>query len=764
LQGYRIPFFEDEEYEADDILATLARKAEKAGLDVEIFTGDKDILQILSPSIKVVRFKKGISQKDVFDPQKVKEEFGVTPEQIPDYLALVGDTSDNIPGVPGIGPVTAVKLIQQYGSLEKILDNLEKLPPKIAGKIRENTKKAKLSKRLSTVICQVPVELNLEKLKVKAPDKEKLLDIFKKLEFKELIEKLGLSDCQSSEKLPGSKEIEKTNHKIEVKLRQEPLFLWWENEGNRRRLFISSSRGKSFVFSLDEDSFDKVTFSQLKNLLESGKYLKIGHDLKNLLVKLKILGIGINSIKFDTAVAAYLINPSSGNYSLENLSRYYLEENISSTGENGSIKIKFIKKLYPALETQLQDKGMKKLFYEIELPLIEVLAEMELRGIKVDPTVLKSLCQQIRKMRKKTEEEIYTEVGERFNLNSPQQLGKILFEKLNLPLIKKSKTGYSTSERTLQTLSPLCETLNKILDYRHLFKLETSYIQPLSSMINPSTGRIHTCFNQLGTNTGRLSSSNPNLQNIPVRGHLGDLIRKAFIAEEGCLFISADYSQIELRILAHLSGDSNLISAFLQGEDIHRETAVEIFNCLPLQVNSRMRRIAKMVNFGIIYGISPFGLARDLGISEKEAQEYIERYFSRYSGVKRYIEKTLEQAHKKGYVTTLLGRRRYLPEINSKNKRRRKFAERMAINSPIQGSAADLIKIAMLNIYRRLKEENLPAWLILQIHDELILEVTENQINRVRKIVKEEMENALKLSVPLVVDTKVGKNWAEISH
>ena len=483
-----------------------------------------------------------------------------------------------------------------------------------------------------------------------------------------------------------------------------------------------------------------------------------------MLVKLKILGIGINSIKFDTAVAAYLINPSSGNYSLENLSRYYLEENISSTGENGSIKIKFIKKLYPALETQLQDKGMKKLFYEIELPLIEVLAEMELRGIKVDPTVLKSLCQQIRKMRKKTEEEIYTEVGERFNLNSPQQLGKILFEKLNLPLIKKSKTGYSTSERTLQTLSPLCETLNKILDYRHLFKLETSYIQPLSSMINPSTGRIHTCFNQLGTNTGRLSSSNPNLQNIPVRGHLGDLIRKAFIAEEGCLFISADYSQIELRILAHLSGDSNLISAFLQGEDIHRETAVEIFNCLPLQVNSRMRRIAKMVNFGIIYGISPFGLARDLGISEKEAQEYIERYFSRYPGVKRYIEKTLGQARKKGYVTTLLGRRRYLPEINSKNKRRRKFAERMAINSPIQGSAADLIKIAMLNIYRRLKEENLPAWLILQIHDELILEVTENQINRVRKIVKEEMENALKLSVPLVVDTKVGKNWAEISH
>jgi len=455
------------------------------------------------------------------------------------------------------------------------------------------------------------------------------------------------------------------------------------------------------------------------------------------------------------------LNPLASYYSLRDLSLNYLGVD---PGQNlhPAKRVKLIEELSFLLEKKLKEENLWDLFLKIEMPLVKILVKMQERGIKVDKATLEKFLQDIRRKRKILEEEIYEEVGERFNISSSKQLGRILFEKLNLPPIKKTKTGYSTNEEVLQTLCLIRPSLDKILEYRRLFKLETSYIKPLPELINPITGRIHTSFNQTVTATGRLSSSQPNLQNIPIRNKLGERLRQAFLAEKGYLFLSADYSQIELRLLAHLSKDTNLKNAFLRGEDIHRQTAAEIFEVLPLQVTPQMRRKAKTVNFGILYGMSSYGLSRDLGISQKEAEDYIQRYFERYPKVKEYIDRTLEEAREKRYVTTLMGRKRPLPEILASNKKRREFAERTAINSPIQGGAADLIKLAMVNLDKRFKKENCQAYIILQIHDELLFEVSENQIEITRKIVKQEMEEVMKLSVPLVVDTKMGKSWGDM--
>jgi len=455
------------------------------------------------------------------------------------------------------------------------------------------------------------------------------------------------------------------------------------------------------------------------------------------------------------------LRPSATNYSLKNLSVEYSGINISEKPSSIE-KAWIIGKLYPLLKEKLKKEGLWNLFLKVEMPLVHILSKMQERGIKIDKSTLKDFLKKIERKRRAIEEEIYEEAGERFNLNSSKQLGDILFGKLHLPPIKKTKTGYSTDEEVLETLSILNPFTAKILKYRRLFKLESTYIKPLPNLINPKTGRIHTSFNQTVTSTGRLSSSQPNLQNIPIRDKISEELRLSFIAEEGFLFLSADYSQIELRILAHLSKDTNLRSAFTKNEDIHRQTAAEIFNLLPLQVTPQMRRQAKVVNFGIIYGMSPYGLSRELGISQKKAEEYIEEYFKRYPKVKDYIDKTLKQAREKRYVTTLLGRRRYIPEIVSSKKKEREFAERTAINTPIQGGAADLIKLAMVNLDARFKEENINAHLILQIHDELLFEVPEEEISRTRKIVKEEMEKVMNLSIPLLVNTKVGKNWGEM--
>jgi len=769
LKGFKIPVFEDEEYEADDILATIAKEGEKAGLEVKIFTGDKDIFQVISPSIRIVRFKKGISKIEAFDTQKVKEEYGVYPEQIADYLSLAGDVSDNIPGVPGIGPKTAANLIQKFGSTEGILSNIDRLPVKLANKIKENVEKIKLSKKLATVITEIPLKIDLEKLKSKKPDETLLLNIFKELEFKELIKSI---ESENSEKIRNTRNMTENlrivSHKEALSLINKTSFssliIWLGLEGSQWEIAIYPSNTNEetiFQINLGKNPAQSTSLKVLKEILNSKEVKKIGHDLKNIAFNLKRWGVNLEGMKFDTRIAAYLLNSSSRSYSLEEICAEFLGEN---TGKLSPLhKLQFIKRLYPLLQHQLKVHKMWHLLQNIEIPLIEVLVEMQARGIRVDTQLLRESLQKIRKKRIQIEEEIYNIVGEKFNINSSQQLGKILFEKFNLPPIKKTKRGYSTNEEVLRILSTMYPYLNKILEYRYLFKLESSYLKPLLDLIDPSTGRIHTCFNQTAASTGRLSSLSPNLQNIPVRENLGQEIRRSFIAGKGCILLSADYSQIELRLLAHLSQDKQLISAFIRGEDIHRETAAEIFNVLPLGVTPEMRRKAKAVNFGIIYGISPFGLARNLNIPEKEAEEYIKLYFSRYQGVKNYIEKTLKEAKTKGFTTTLMGRRRYIPLINSSNKRKRKLAERIAINSIIQGSAADLIKLAMINLHRRLKEEKLPAWIILQIHDELLLEVSRDKIHQVREIVKKEMEGAMKLSVPIVVDIRVGENWADMN-
>lgn len=763
LEAFRIPIFEEEEYEADDILGTLAKKGEKEGLRVKILTGDKDLLQVVSSSIFVLRPKKGISETHLFDEEEVKKELGVSPSQIADFLALAGDSSDNISGVPGIGKVTAKALIKEFDSLENLLENLEELPPKKRELIKRYIPQAKLSKELATIITSVPIEINIEELKVKEPDKNILFSLFKKLNFKGLMKESALQEPQKTN-YEDYNEIS-TYQELEVlvsKLKKTPFALAVKESENSEGIAFSLREGASYWLPLQQTKIKKdFIISKLSPILEDSKIKKTAHNFKKLIFKIKEWEINLGGLNFDTELAAYLLNPLASNYSLRDLSLNYL--GIDPGQEFHPVKrAKLTGELAFLLEKRLKEENLWDLFLKVEIPLVEVLVEMQERGIKVNKVILEEFLQDIKKKGERLKEEIYQEVGERFNINSSKQLGKILFEKLNLPPIKKTKTGYSTDEEVLQALSLIRPSLTKILEYRRLFKLETSYIKPLPGLINPRTGRIHTSFNQTVTATGRLSSSQPNLQNIPIRNKLGERLRKAFLAERGYLFISADYSQIELRLLAHLSGDANLKSAFLRGEDIHRQTAAEIFQVLPLQVTAQMRRKAKIVNFGILYGISPYGLSRDMGISQKEAEEYIQRYFERYRKVKEYIDRTLEGARKQRYVTTLMGRKRPLPGILASNKKRREFAERTAINSPIQGGAADLVKLAMVNLHRRLKKENCHAYIILQIHDELLLEVRENQIETVSKIVKQEMEQVIKLSVPLIVNTKIRKNWGDM--
>ncbi len=763
LEAFRIPIFEDEEYEADDLLGTLAKKGEEKGLRVEILTGDKDIFQIISPSIYILRPKKGITETHLFNEEEVKKEFGISSSQIVDFLSLAGDSSDNIPGVPSIGPVTAKGLIQKFKTLENLLDNLEELPSKKRDLLRKYIPQAKLSKKLATIITTVPLKINLKEFKVSRPEKDLLFALFKRLEFKKLIKEFAPSISQSSQ-TPDYYEIaapEKLKN-LASKLRKTSFTLDMEKDKKTEGIAFSLKDEAPYWLPLEGTRIKKdLILKELTPIFEDAQIKKIGHNLKRVILQLKRLGINLTGLGFDTQLAAYLLNPLASNYSLGELCFDYLETNLSQEA-HPTETVKLIEELSVSLEERLKKEGLWNLFNEVEMPLVGILAKMQEKGIKIDKAILKEFLKEIKEKREKIEEEVYEEVGQRFNINSPKQLGKILFEKLNLPPLKKTKTGYSTNEEVLQALSLLRPSISKILEYRRLFKLETTYLKPFPELINPETGRIHTSFNQTVTATGRLSSSGPNLQNIPIRNKLGERLRKAFVVEKEYLFLSGDYSQIELRFLAHVSGDNNLKSAFLENEDIHRQTAAEIFDVLPLEVTAPMRRKAKVVNFGIVYGMSPRGLSKDLGISYKEAQDYIQRYFKRYPEVKKYINKTLEEAQKRGYVTTLMGRKRALPGISSPHRRTREFAERTAINSPIQGGAADLIKLAMINLERRFKKEKLGVYIILQIHDELLFEVPEAEIGITRKIVKQEMEKAMKLSVPLLVETKVGKNWGEM--
>lgn len=762
LSKMDIDIFEIEGFEADDLIGTLAVYAETKGIEVYIVTGDKDALQLASDFIKVVITKKGITEKEIYDKNRMIEEFGITSKQFIDVKGLMGDASDNIPGVPGIGEKTAFKLIKEYGSIENLLENIDSLKGKIKENLINHSEDAIFSKKLATIITDVPIEIDIHSIKSSEKyDVQGLRELFQRLQFKSLMEKLPKNESQ----LDTIEELEIVEVNNEDKVRElldkidEEIFISYKVSGTElySKLVLDNlgiiSNEKIYNINLKE-----VTIVLLRDIFE-GTFKKIIHNGKLLLNLLSKYQIEMNNFIFDTEVAAYLIDSSKGKYPLKDL----IEENffIELGSENDFIECSYLPKLYKLQVEKIKELNMGDLFYNVEMPLVKILSSMEVEGFNINRKALDDLGSNFKIEIDKVEEEIYNISEEKFNINSPKQLGKILFEKLDLPVIKKTKTGYSTNAEVLEKLNDKHPIIEKITYYRQLTKLYSTYIEGLKNVID-SDGKIHSNFNQTVTTTGRLSSTEPNLQNIPIKTEMGRAIRKVFIPTDSHnKILSADYSQIELRVLAHISEDENLISAFIEHDDIHTKTASEVFGVSLEEVTSKMRSAAKAVNFGIVYGISDFALAEDLKISKKEAKEYIDIYFDRYPKVREYIKRIIKDAEEDGVVSTILHRRRFIPEIKASNKIVKALGDRLAMNAPIQGSAADIIKIAMVNVYDRMNKENCKSKLILQVHDEIIINVFENEIDKVSKIVKEEMENVLSLKVPLEVEVKIGDTWYE---
>ncbi|MDR1774737.1 MAG: DNA polymerase I [Clostridioides sp.] len=785
LDKFGIRRFEIEGYEADDIIGTISKKAEEEGYKVYIVTGDKDAIQLASNITTTLITKKGISEVEEYDYNAVIEKYEMTPDQFIDLKGLMGDKSDNIPGVAGIGEKTGIKLIKEFASIENIIENTDKLKGSVKKKIEENKETAIFSKQLATIDRNVPIEFDLEQMIFGDFDLSELLDKLKYFGFNSLINRVM--------KLKGE-EIEVRQFKAK-KLEAEEIkpFIEKIKETNKLMLKITSKTGnileKNIVYmfmSIDKDNFYYVEENEivkLKEILESYEVKKYGYNLKEDYISLRPYGIEIENMYFDISIAEYLIDStSSTSYDCSAIAMKYLSKSVKSKEEllgKGAKAISYnelefgdlenyvgsvfdtIENVVPKMEEELISTKMDGLFHHVEMPLVEVLGDMEFIGVKVDVDKLKELGTIFKENLKNLEEEIYSYSDGKFNINSPKQLGVVLFEKLELPVIKKTKTGYSTNADVLDKLKDKHPIIEKILEYRTVSKLNSTYIEGLLSIINPISNRIHSSFNQTITTTGRISSTEPNLQNIPVRMEMGREIRKVFVAESGKKFVDADYSQVELRVLAHMSEDPNMIKAFENNEDIHTTTAARVFNIDLKDVTSQQRSAAKAVNFGVIYGKTDFGLAEDLNISVPKAKEYIESYFHKYSNIKGFMDDVIEKATEDGFVTTVLNRRRYIPEIRSKNFVERNRGKRFAMNAPIQGSAADIIKIAMANVYKRLKEEELESKLILQVHDELIVETVESEVDTVKIIVKEEMENAVQLNVHLDVDLNVGNSWYE---
>jgi DNA polymerase-1 len=742
IGAYGIVVLEKEGFEADDIIASLCRQARSQGLEVVIVSSDKDILQLVGEGVMVFSpYKDGGTW---YDSAKIMQRYGVAAQKIPDIIALMGDSADNIPGVPGIGERTAAELLRRYGSVEGLLAAAEEIPQeKLRESVRGHIDQVKLSRELAQLDSAVDLGVELGQLRVKAPNTPELLRIFKRLEFKRLLKTLPPAP-QEEVSLAAAEEARDEDLTRLLGDSNELIFLCREDD------FAFLAQGK--VFSLPRPG------EQLKKILADKDINKVSHDLKQAKITLQRRGLTLEGLWFDTLIAAHLINPSAAGYGLADLALEYLPD-------PGSLPpAMIISRLKPSLEGQLKEKALDRLFRDLEIPLSEVLAEMQLRGILLDLPLLKDLAQQIEKKLIGLREEIYALCGGQFNLNSPQQLRQVLFEKLKLPVVKRSKTGPSTDEEVLNALAEKHKLPRLLLEYRQLAKLKNTYVDPLPGLVDEKTGRVHTSFNQAATETGRLSSSNPNLQNLPVKTEVGRIIRKAVVAPPGQMLISCDYSQVELRILAHLAQDENLSRAFLAGKDIHCATAALIYGTPEAEVPGEMREAAKRVNFGIVYGLTAYGLSRDLGIPPQEAQAFIDAYFLRYPKVQDYIRSQIELCRKEGFVKTLLGRRRYLPEINNKNQAVRQFAERQAVNTPIQGSAADLIKLAMLELHRAIGQKGLKARMVLQVHDELVFEAPQEETAQLRQLAKEKMEGALKLSVPLKVDIKQGKNWLEMEE
>ena len=848
LRAMNIDIIEKEGYEGDDIIGTLSRYGEQKGLEVVILSGDRDTFQLATDNVRIniPRTKGGKTETEIFNREKVKEVYGIEPKQLIEVKGLQGDTSDNIPGVPGIGEKTALSLVQKYETIDNLYKKLEAGEADVKGKQKEKLEQNKdlayLSRTLGEINTQVPIEDTLEELKLEEWDKPKVLEIFKELNFKRYIERFNLqNEAGNGDNFSEENNVE-NQYKVEEKAieeiksiieKQGKMIFYMETEKDNDEYKIIKEKiiGISVFNSLENEAYyidfknaekvpkvegngvqgqseknlkeelnEKINIQDFKDIFENDKILKNGIDLGRIYILLRQEGIDFKGINYDASIAAYILNPTNNKLKLTDLAEQYLEIDVNEIiGDSKSTKVEQINlfdamqgaglsgsneekseeeknkekqekcTLYSYIIYKLQEITMKKLeeinavdlFNNIDMPTVTVLANMQWNGMYADEEELNKFGNKLKEQLEIKTKMIYEMAGEEFNINSTKQLGEILFEKMKLPVVKKTKSGYSTDVDVLEKLKKEDPIISEILDYRQLMKLNSTYVEGLKPYINPKTKRIHSFFHQTITATGRISSTEPNLQNIPTRFELGKQLRKVFKPADGYLYIDADYSQIELRVLAHVSNDEHMVQAFINGEDIHRQAASKVFNTPIDEVTKEQRSNAKAVNFGIVYGISDFGLGEQLGISRKIAKQYIEEYLQEYAGIKNFMDDMKEKAKETGYVETLFNRRRYIPELKSNNYMVRQFGERAAMNTPIQGTAADIMKIAMINVYKKLLEKKLDAKIVLQVHDEMMIEAPLEEAEQVKEIIKKEMENAIKLNVPLIAEVSEAENWYE---
>ncbi len=797
LRAMNIDIIEMEGYEADDVLGTLSCYGEKQGLDVVILSGDRDTFQLATDkvTIRIPHTKAGKSETDEYNREKIKEKYELEPKQLIEVKGLQGDTSDNIPGVPGVGEKTALKLIQEYGSIDNLYKKIEKGEDNLKGKQREkiieNKDLAMLSRILGTINVNVPIKDDLEDFKVEEWNKEKVLEIFKELNFNRYIDRFNLKEGKEKESKELYKIVEKTSEEVVdfIKKSKEMIFyLLTENVSDEEKIIKEKIKGISVYNKIDNEVYYidlNSNLNYIKDILENNEIKKVSIDLSKVYILLKQKKINKKGIDYDISIASYILNPTDNKLKIEELiTKYlglYLEEilgveekdtkqinlfdNVEENKEEERRKEKAcifsysIGKIKEITLKKLEEINCLDLFYKIDMPTVEVLSNMQWNGMYVDKEELEQFGRELTKKLEAITKIIYEMAGEEFNINSTKQLGEILFEKMKLPVIKKTKNGYSTDVDVLEKLKKEDPIIEQILEYRQLMKLNSTYVEGLKPYINSKTNRIHSFFHQTITATGRISSTEPNLQNIPTRFELGKRVRKVFKPESEKVYIDADYSQIELRVLASISEDKHMVEAFKEGQDIHKQAASKVFKTPINEVTKEQRSNAKAVNFGIVYGISDFGLAEQLGIGRKQAKKYIDEYLSEYSGIKNFMDNIKEEAKEKGYVETLFHRRRYIPELKSNNYMVRQFGLRAAMNTPIQGTAADIMKIAMIKVFKEIEKRGLKSKIVLQVHDEMMIEAQIAEKEIIQEIVKNSMETATKLKVPLIAEISEADNW-----
>ena len=805
VDAFNIPAFEIDGYEADDVLGTLSCQASLQNIDTLIVTGDNDMLQVVSPNTKVMSPRRSFSDTVIYDEAGVEEKYGISPGQLADFKALTGDPSDNIPGIPGIGDKTAVKLLRQFDSLEGIYAHVDEITPeKLQASLRDHKAQVLRNKELTTIVTDVPISLKLDDCQVSSYDRPQVVELFRELGFAQLLSRLPEEIEGTPTVAPGTPISKKDYHVIDTEQALDNLItkllaakeFTVDLETSAKEVMtcelvgisLSLMPGEAYYIPVGHRGLSQIhqlplsqVIARLKPVLEDTEIPKIAQNGKFDMTVLAESGIKLENLSFDTMIAAYLLGEKSIGLKALAFNKLGVEmtpitDLIGKGAKQLSMAMAAIEqaadyacadaditlRLKSMLDAELRKEGLWQLFSEVEMPLVPVLVAMERNGVAIDVELLRDMSHSLGKEMLRLEAEVYNSLGYRFNINSSQQLSRILYEELRLPKSRKTKSGYSTEASALEELKGTHPIIELVLQYRQLAKLKSTYTDAFPALVNPKTGRLHTSFNQAGTTTGRLSSSEPNMQNIPIRGELGGKIRQAIIAEPGWYLLSGDYSQIDLRVLAHISQDPELIATFLRDEDVHTATASLVFNVPPEKVTPDMRRVAKTVNFGVIYGMSDYGLEQATDFSREEAAQFIVAYFEKYPRVKEYIENTKSQARERGYVHTVMGRRRYIPEIKSPNRQVRESAERMAVNMPVQGTSADIIKIAMVNLHREMEKRNLRTKMTLQVHDELLFEVPPEEVETMKELVAEIMPQALKLSVPLKIDIKLGKNWAEM--